>query len=311
MRSRRPVPPHRILGKDDVAFLTPGAWRVAVQDSSRLVEDGGFIPGWQPGLGIRLSNAILINREATARLSEATTGAMDLGAVVVALTAEGLATVAISRAKFQEDGRGSLIAGFDLEIDGRMASRNVRLECSVVLSSPTVGGDRLTPRMVGSRLWNGSWAARLEGGKARLPIEVVPFSRFFLRPGMEGGLVHVELAADPTLDIEQGMIVYLNAEQPRFVDAFAHRDPHATSIVWDAVIRRLLVAGADAGFDVAASYGRGTIGANWQQWATSAFSGLSADGLLEMHRGNVSEFETRLQSWGGMARAFTGAGVGA
>lgn len=304
MRSRRPVPPHRILRTDDVTLRNAQAWRVSVGDGAFAIPDRGVVPGWQPGLDVRVSNTLCLGPDVVGRLTASSTARVALAVHASATTAGGMATVASQTALFIPNAAGQPEAHLDLLLDGAALAGDVRVECSVILRRPTLSGDALSPRTTGSKIWTTDWRARLEGGRARLPIDVVCFSVFFRRNEMAGGLVHVDFATAPELDIEQGITVYLNADYPSFVAQFARREPYATAIVWDAVMRRVLIAGAESGFDDSAEYPRGSIGAHWQQWMSTAFPGLSAPALLDRHRSNTSEFEVRVQHWTRMAQAF-------
>ena len=306
--ARRPIPPHRILWNEDVVFRHENGWDVVCgTGEARIVEDGGVVTGWEPGMPIRVSNSVRLAADAGSRLAADQHPEMKLCLVVTACTGRDLEVVARSVHPL------SLTTldwcNVELELDGARLARDLSVHLSVVLGGPLSGGDQLAPRLKGARLWGGRWRSRIEGGRARLPIEAIDFNKYFGSGKVSSGLVHVVVADDPFLEIEQGLVVYLNSEAKGFIGDVSKMEPRATAVLWDAVVRRVILAGAEMMFSANEDYPVGSVGYQWQFWSQAALGKKKAEEILSMHRSEGSEFEVRIQSWVGMKDKFGGGEV--
>lgn len=303
MKSKRPIPPHRILLDDDVVLEYPNAWHLKWGEMHSVIKGGDVVPHWEPGIDIRVRNSVRLNASAKDRLCGNAADTPRLQVVLVATTAGGLQTLTVAKAPLLMGGE-SEAASLDAVLDGDVLAKDVSLHLGILLEHPQSGGDRLTPRSIGARLWGMEWRARIEGGRARLAIDAVDFTEYFGNASLSNGLVHVIVADDPLLDIEQGLAVYLNARHPAFVTAVSRRDPHATAILWDAVIRRVIVSGAELQFSLTEAYDQGSLGAQWRTWTSLAFPKICVEEILDRHRTSLSAFEARIQGWTKMGEAF-------
>src|SRR3546814_320775 len=137
----------------------------------------------------------------------------------------------------------------ELAPDSRWLSKDIRVVCSVVVASTRGDLGTLSPVHPGSRVWTQAWSAKLEGGRARLPIEVVSFGRQLHDLAIPNALLYVSVADDPQLEFEQAVCVYLNSDHPRFVADFERGEGATTALVWGAVVRQVLSAGLSEAFD--------------------------------------------------------------
>lgn len=308
MRSKRPIPPHRILVNDDVILAHEDSWRLEWEGHDEaVVANGGIIEGWEPGINIRARNTVQLAPSAYHRLGAEAASGMRLHVVAIASTAGGLQVV--TKAKHSLSLGGEPVE-LDLVFDGHRLARSIQLHLGIVVARPAEAGDRLMPALVGARLWGSDWRSRIEGGRARLAIEAVDFSKYFASTRMADALVHVVVAEDPSLDVEQGLTVYLNSNAPGFVQEVARREPRASAILWDAVIRRVAIVGSDFRFSLTEEYPTGSVGKQWQAWTMSTFPGKTTDQLLSMHRSDTSTFEAQVQSWVHMGTSFAAKGGG-
>jgi hypothetical protein len=179
--------------------------------------------------------------------------------------------------------------------------QNLVLNSSIVVAGCVGAADSLVPSVPGSRVWEEQWRTRLEGGKVRLPFEMLDFEVAFAGMGMADALFHVEVADDPELDFEQGVCVSVNSRFETFVSAVARLDPMTTAILWDAVLRRVLAAGVGAGFDVAGAYPQASVGEQWRRWFGQALPGETIASAQRMIVEQPSRFEARVQSWSRIA----------
>lgn len=302
--ARRPIPPHRILWSEDVVLRLGIGWEVTCGSGGiQLVEDGGVVIGWEPGMPIRVSNSVRLAPSAGDRLLADQHPEMRLCLAVTAYTGRDLEVAA--RSVYPLSLTAEDWCNVELELDGTRLARDLSVHLSVVLGSPLNGGDQLTPRLRGARLWGACWRGRIEGGRARLAIEAIDFNRYFGLGKASGALVHVVVADDPFLEVEQGLVVYLNSEAKRFIEDVSRKEPRATGVLWDAVVRRVIVAGAEMAFSPTEEYPVGSIGYQWQLWSRSVLGRKKAEDILSMHRSGLSEFEVRIQSWVGMKDKFS------
>lgn len=292
MRSKRPIPPHRILTDEDLWHEHPGAWLAAWGNFEAVIRSGEVLPHWEPGLDIRLSNRLRLKPSARDRLGGEMADGMGLEVVLLATTAGGLQTAGLARSPLRLDSSETFL---ELALDGGGLARDLVVQMTIAVSRPS-SGDRLMPELPGSRLWTSEWRARIEGGRSRLALEQVDFARHFGNLQAEA-LVHLVVADDPLLDAEQGLTVYLNARRIEFVHAVARKEVYATAILWDAVLRQAIVLGAEHQFSLWDNYPEGSLGRQWQAWIREAFPQSSTEDVLAMHQSRVSDFEARIQSW--------------
>lgn len=291
----RPIPPHRILVDEDVHLEYGDTWQVACGDGmTQLVERGGIVTGWEPGRSVVVSNSLRLEGSAYARLGASRCDGMSLRLVATACTARDLDIVARHSCPLPIGSDDA--TPVELSLDGSRLAGDISISLSIVVESPALDGDQLSPSVPGARLWSSRWRARIEGGRARLAVEAIDFDQYFGSAKASNGLIHVVVADDPHLEIEQGLLVYLNSAAEGFIQEVARKEARATALLWDTVLRRVLVAGCDMDFSPTEQYPDGSVGRQWQQWSAIVFGRRQPAELLAMHRGDLSEFEVRIQS---------------
>lgn len=306
--SRRPIPPHRILLDHDLILPQHDAWEITCGDGSpTLIPNAGVIEGWEPGMEIKARKFVGLSDGAHARIAGGHADPLSIRLTATAYTAGGLETAARTTVDISPDSDEPYC--IEMLLDGDLLARDIRIHLGAVLGEVPLGGDKLTPKIVGARLWNTRWRCRIEGGRARLPIEAIDFESYFGTSKTLGGLIHVVVAEDPNVEVEQGLLVYLNSAASEFITEVSRREPRATAILWDALVRRVIVAGSELNFSSEEEYPDGSVGQQWQIWARGAFGRKSAEDLLSLHRSDNSRFELIIQSWIGMRDKFAGRGV--
>ena len=186
----------------------------------------------------------------------------------------------------------------ELAPDSRWLSKDIRVVCSVVVASTHGDLGTLSPVHPGSRVWTQVWSTKLEGGRARLPVEVVSFGRQLHDLAIPNALLYVSVADDPKLEFEQAVCVYLNADHPRFVADFERGEGATTALVWGAVVRQVLSAGLSEAFDDEDEVlSEDTFGAQLDVWIKAIFPGESRRSLGAMRKDSPGLFEGRIQSW--------------
>lgn len=296
---RRPVPPYRQLGESGVRLEPADGWELEAHGVVSLLPDGQPFPDWDSSLAFVLRRRITVSGNALAQLGVGEQGQLKLQFVVRMLTCGNRqASVPV-----RQDLPDPMDTTFEVVVrpePGTLA-QDLVLNSSIVVARCAGVADPLVPSVPGSRVWEEQWRTRLEGGKVRLPFEVLDFEATFGGMGMADALFHVDVAEDPELDFEQGVCVSVNSRFETFVSAVSRVDPMATAILWDAVLRRVLTAGVGAGFDVAGTYPAASLGAQWRRWFGQAFPGETIASAQRMIIEQPSRFEARVQSWSRIA----------
>lgn len=302
MKSRRPIPPHRVLLDDDIELAFPDAWRLTYGNVDADVGNGSVVTSWEVGLGIQARNTIQIRESAGERLG-ASSKDLKIGVVAVSRTSQGLHSISMLRTPLLI---GDSATPLELSFDGHSIAKDVSIHLCVVLLEASNKGDRVSPKEAGARLWSSDWRARVEGGKARLAIEAVDFKQLFVGTRSVDGLLHVIVSEDPSTDVEQGLTVLLNSLQEGFVAAVSRKEPQATALLWDSIVRRVIMLGAEYEYSLADSYPEGSIGEQWKAWVKGAFPRKPLEEVVDLYCSNPSLFDVRIQGWIQMGRAFSG-----
>lgn len=296
---RRPVPPYRQLGETGVRLEPAEGWELEAHGVVTVLPDGQPFPDWDSSLALALRRRVTVNGNALAQLGVSDENLLKLQFVVRMLTCGNRqASVPV-----RQDLPHPIDKTFEVVVHPEPGSlgQDLVLNSSIVVADCAGTVDPLVPSVPGSRVWEEQWRTRLEGGKVRLPFEVLDFEVVFSGMGMADALFHVDVADDPELDFEQGVCVSVNSRFEAFVSAVARVDPMATAILWDAVLRRVLASGVGAGFDVAGAYPQASVGEQWRRWFGQAFPGETIASAQRMIVEQPSRFEARVQSWSRIA----------
>ena len=296
MAKRRPIPPYLTLPGDALRSEPVDGWELLVDHKpDRVICDKELFPSWDSALKFSLRRRFICDPETFDGNLEIPPGCASYQLVVRLETAGGV----MSRVVFKKmlDAEDSIV---EVEVmpDSRWLSKDIRVVCSVVVAS--VHGDlgMLSPVHSGSRVWTQAWSAKLEGGRARLPIEIVSFRRQLHDLAIPNALLHVSVADDPQLEFEQAVCVYLNADHPHFVADFERGGGATTVMVWDSVVRQVLSAGLSDAFDSEDEVlSEDSVGAQVDTWIKLIFPGESRQSLGVMRKDSPGLFEGKIQSW--------------
>lgn len=304
---RRPIPPYHQLPMESVRLDPMEGWQLHARGQTVTLPDGEPFPEWDASLEFELKRRFSLSPDAHRQLGVDSPDAIKLQLVVRSVTAGNLSASVLIRRDL------SLSDEEPFEVVVRPApgtiARDLTLETSVVFLGGAESADPLVPALPGSRVWEERWRTRLEGGKVRLPFEVVDFEAMFGGLGFADALFHVDVADDADLDFEQGVCVCINSRYEGFVQSVARLEPLPTAMLWDAVLRRVLTAGIGAGFNVSGTYPEASVGAQWRRWFGQVFPGESIESVQRLIIEQPSRFEARVQSWSRIAsRVTTGLG---
>lgn len=296
---RRPIPPYRQFRPESIACEPNGGWEVEARGETKALDDGAPFSDWDASLVFTLKRRFRVSETALLDLGAVDPDAIRLQLVVRMVTAGNLS----SSMPFRLDLPRQSMQPVDVRISPPLGklSRDLTLETSIVVLGTIGVTDPLVPSVPGSRVWEDQWRVRLEGGKTRLPFEILDFENAFRGLGLTDALFHVDVADDPELEFEQAVCVSINSRFGAFVSAVERVEPVATALLWDAVLRRVLVAGLGNGFDFRGQFPEPSVGAQWVRWFAQAFPGESIESAQRMLVEQPSRFEARIQSWSRVA----------
>lgn len=296
MAKRRPTPPYLTLPEEALHAEPADGWELLVEGQrNRVLADKGLFPSWDSTLKFSLRRRFSFDPAAIDAYLEIPAGQAKYRFVARLETAGGMMSkVGYEMALNPEDG----IVEVQLTPRSRWFSKDIAVVCSIVVASIQGDVGVLSPTQPGSRVWSQRWSAKLEGGRVRLPIEVISFSKQLHALAIPNALLHVSVADDPGLEFEQAVCVYLNSDIPNFVSDFERGEKAATGVVWDCVLRQILSAGLSEAFDREdVEFSRNSIFAQVETWIKAIFPGEARESLAAMRRENPSLFEGRIQSW--------------
>jgi hypothetical protein len=261
-----------------------------------------MLTSWDTGLRFTLHRRLWILPEA-----DATLGLVDSGAtfrVVTRLeTARGLRSTIVDDRRIVPGVEGA--ADITVSPDSAELSQDLTLVSTILFEGADAVVSPLAPQAIGSRLWEDRWTAKIEGGKARLPLELASFSKTFPGWAISDALFHVDIADYPELDFEQAVCVYLNTDHPDFVNAVEGGKSAETAFLWDGVIRRVISAGIGSAFESPVAWPEGSLGAQSGMWIASIFHGQPSSAVAALLKENSSLFEAKIQSWARIASRLT------
>lgn len=296
---RLPVPPYRQFRPESVSCEPRNGWEIEARETTLVLEHGAPFPDWDASLVFALKRRFRLNEAALLELGVVDPSAIRLQLVVRMITAGSLSSSVPIRVDLPQQSTQPV----DVHIFPALGklSRDLTLETSIVVLEASESMDPLVPSVPGSRVWEDQWRVRLEGGKTRLPFEILDFEDAYRGLGLADALFHVDVAEDPDLDFEQGVRVSINSRFEKFIAAVERLEPVTTALLWDAVLRRVLVAGIGNAFDPGGQFPESSIGAQWTRWFGQAFPGESIESAQRMLMEQSSRFEARIQSWSRIA----------
>lgn len=292
--SRPSIPPHLTLSEDMVVASPANGWILQREGHVPLViEDGEILPAWDTELRFELHRTFAALGKWQEHLGFPSGGA-EFGMVTRLVTAGGLLSEVVDVQPLSSTSDSDLVV--IVRPSSREIAKDIRIHCCIILCAAGPDGLALAPADKGARLWADRWSARIEGGRARLPFELASFSKELRGYRINRALFHVEVAEDPELDFEQAVCVYLNTDNPSFVKAIEQGAATETALLWDGVMRRLIITGLGQTFEGDA-WPPDSLGMQVARWLVGIFPGQSREALTRMVIADPSRFEALIQSW--------------
>jgi hypothetical protein len=294
--------PHRVLLATDVSTTPSDGWRFRVDSTgeSIVVRHGDRLESWDALAALHLSRSFAVVPDGLKRLGLPAESTLHVTSSVS--TARGLWREICARTELPMDGSAVTL---EVQPKGDHLAGELRVSTNIVLVNAGSAPDPLAPSIPGSRVWEDSIRVQLEGGRARLPMEVLSFrSTPAFRP-FEKALFHVHVTGDPSTEVEQGLLVHLNSDHPTFVSGIEAKDPVATGILWDGIVREILRELMAQDLIEEEPARRGTLGELTRRWLQQSFPGLSATAIATMASERPAEFDACITSWcGTLQRVF-------
>jgi hypothetical protein len=294
--------PYLVLRSQDVRTEPVDGWTLvgaAANASPILLRDGDVVESWDGLSELALRRTFRIPVDAAARLGlppESTRFSL----VITAITAGGL----LREVLFAQD-FGAELQVLNVTVLPKSARlvKELCLASHLVITAAAAVENPLAPAIAGARIWEDSFRFQLEGGRGRIPMETLSFRAAFQGQGFEDALFHIEVAPYPELDVEETVRVYLNSDNRSFVEAAELRDPAASALLWNGVIRRLIASVImDDTLADDEAYPEGSMGANLARWLRQAFPAMKLPTIKALAVSTPSAFEAMLDSWTGLGR---------
>lgn len=285
------IPPYLSLARGDVIQEPSDGWRlIPPSGDTSIIEDRSAIPGWDQNYRFQLTRSFRFPDDLLSTLHLPRDSRLEL---VVRMTTAGSSLATVVAREVLTTGR------LDIAVspDSATLSRAIHLESRLVLAEAGTRPPALAANEAGSVLWSSHWRARLEGGRARLPMETVAFSTDPRWSTYPRALFHVDVATDPSVDSEEGLCVYLNADFPAFVQAVESDDAVARTLLWEAVVRRCIAASLVLEVDDREALVPDSLGDHLRRWRDGVFPGHSAAAIRNILLDEPSRFEAAVQDW--------------
>ncbi len=183
-------------------------------------------------------------------------------------------------------------------IQSSSLSRRLRLECSILLARRPNEPSVISPKLVGSRLWQRHLDMRIEdGGDSRFPIETLSFStRFSGTPQVNSpwyvdwkkDLYHVEFAG--------GVRLYINSDIEEFEERVVAGDALTLQTILADLMNQLVSAAINLKDceDFLIDCAEGSVGAQIRHWIEMAFPGQRVESIRAMHEHMPGRFHAAI-----------------
>ncbi len=294
--------PYRTLSLTDVRPVPVDGWnRLNPGDESSGVSlrDGDLLESWDALSALELRRIFRFQQDPGVCLG-LVPGSTHYSLVITGATAGGLLQEVLFRQDF-----GSDLSELEVAVrpNSQRLSKDLRLASRLLVSSTGALDDLLAPNFSGARLWEDSFHFGSKEERAD-PDGNDRFRAVFHGSGFDCALFHVEVVPSPDLDIEEAVLIYLNADNPSFVASIERCEPVASALLWSGVIRRL-IAVAVIFQDLISegdTYPVGSMGANINRWLAQGFPAMSPTAIKDLATSEPSIFESMIESWCGYGR---------
>lgn len=241
-----------------------------------------YVADWDYATELQLSRSIELDVEEAAKCLKIPVDALQLGLIVETGTGPGRFPRKTLSTEFHEITADS--RKIDLTINPQSASLSsfLFLTTTLVIKSEPYEFEKLSPKLVNSKLWSDRFVTRLDGEEPRFPIEVASFERLFGKTPEARAPWYVSWnPGDWSRDFHGAVRLYLNDDLPEFMERIQSGDGFLLqSISVDVVgqILERLVTEADVE-DIVANAPVGSLAAQAASWIKLAWPDSSLGSL--------------------------------
>lgn len=295
--------PHSVLSAADVVGSPTDGWHLNPEAAleSTVLRDGDRLQSWDALAPLRLFRSIAVASDWAEKLGLCQETSR-LRVVVIGSTGRGIYREVLQQSDIPAEASPLVL---DVQPRSDRLLRNLQITTSIVVVSVGADSGPLAPATKGARVWEETIRIHLEGGRARLPMEVVSFRHTPAFRAFANALFHVHVTGDSSTDVEQGLLVHLNADCALFVSNIEAGEEIATAVLWEGVVREVLceLVAQDLIDDERPT--SGTLGELATRWSQQAFPGLRPSTLAKLARERPAEFDAVIGSWcGSVQRLF-------
>ncbi len=272
---RRTAYPFRTL---DTAAVSSDPWLVSV-DGRPADELHMWISDWAYNSRLRFQRKLAVNWHVAAEQLQIPAPQLALCVLVTAGTGPGTIPQRLIHLAPMRISKSTPEVLIEFEPDSRQLSQRLQIATNIALTETPARCGRLSPTLVGARIWADEVDVRLEGDEPRFPMEVVSFTAMF------GNQAAASKApwflqwnpGDPNRDLHGAVRLYLNEDMKDVVDRITSGDSHLIQAMLADVISQLVenaISQIDAYGDLQ-SCEPGSIGSTVMTWINQAWPGES------------------------------------
>ena len=270
-----------------------------LHSNGRLLSPAKSVAAWDYGVDLGLRRELRINwEEAKEQLGFESRDA-EFDVVVTAGTGAGAiprARRSLWKKRLKTDTGAVEIA---IVAPGGGLSGRLHVETALILARPANQRTSIAPASVGARLWRDVHDLALEGDVSRFPMEAVSFRSQFPGAGRDEALwlLHWQPSSLQS-DFLGAVRLYLNTDQPEFLEKFRTGDSLVMRMVLSAIMSEMIttVLTMDDGAEALGQSDPASIAGRVASWIRLAFPGLGIPTVREKLRSRPGEFHTAIQA---------------
>lgn len=280
---------------DEAVVMQP--WQLVEEDGT-VQELPVVLEGWDYNSNLSVYRDVVVDMARAAASLEVPADQLQLSLIVRYGTGSGTLPRSIIDVQSHSLSIGREQVRIGTNVRGRDLSSRLYLELSLLLAGP-VNGSRLSPRLVGSKLWKHVLDVALEGEDPQFPMEAISFKQQFRGEPGENALWHLHWT--PSLldqEFTAGVRLYLNSDNETFISRITAHDPTTLRSVLADVTAQMISATIlqDAIEDRLDRHKPDTVGAQISYWIQRIFPGQSLRSVREMMLHHPAKFHGAIQS---------------
>ena len=199
----------------------------------------------------------------------------------------------------QEVTGGKQTYGARVDVPSASVAGNIRLETEILLVEEPRIESRFSPKYAGSRVFRDSTSVDIEGTRSRMPMQIARFSEQFAWLNSPNAPWYVDCGTGELhTPVMHDLRVYLNADQPQFIEAANRCDATLISLLKADIAKRILEnALADDSFVHGSSdFDEGTMGEAAMRILRLCFDDMAAPEVLSLAKSSSAKFEAIIRS---------------